>query len=348
MKITFLGATQTVTGSRFLMEEHGTRVLIDCGLFQGPREWKDRNWEPFPVNPSEIDAVILTHAHIDHSGYLPRFVHSGFHGPVYCTPATAELLALMLPDSGHLQEEDAEYSNRKGISKHRPALPLYTEQQAIETLERLHTVDFYTDVPLSDSLHFSFLRAGHILGSGMVQVSNRGQSPVNVLFSGDLGRPNQFITKAPDPVPQADYLVLESTYGNRLHQKVDVKDRMEEIIHDSAKRGGVLLVPAFSIGRTQELLFVLRTLEEERRIPQLPVYIDSPMAIHALPIYDRHKVDYSAELQKVAEQDSTPFVCHHIHAMKSVEESKKLNDLHFPAIIISASGMATAAAFCII
>lgn len=341
MKISFLGATKTVTGSRFLVESNNFRVLIDCGLFQGPREWKERNWEPFPMDPSEVDAVVLTHAHIDHSGYLPRFVQLGFRGPIYCTPATAELLALMLPDSGHLQEEDAEFANKMRYTRHEPALPLYTEEQALETLNQLRHVDFYEPFELAKGLSFTFLRAGHILGSGMVEMNVTQSQPMRVLFSGDLGRPKQYITKKPDDVHEADYLILESTYGNRLHQKTDVKQRLAEILRNTAAHGGVLLVPAFSIGRTQELLFLLRTLEEARQVPQLPVYIDSPMAIHALPIYNHHAIDFSEELKKIAAKDDTPFICHHIQAMQTVNDSKKLNDVKYPAVIISASGMAT-------
>lgn len=340
MKITFLGATQTVTGSRFVVEEDGVRALIDCGLFQGPRIWKERNWEDPIIDPASIDCIILTHAHIDHSGFLPRYVKLGFKGPIYCTAATSELLELMLPDAGHLQEEDAEFANKLGQSRHAPALPLYTEDDAWQSLKLTRIVDFYSPFQLSPNLSFQFLRAGHILGSGMVQLNNK-VTGLQVLFSGDLGRPVQYITKKPDDIDRADYLILESTYGNRLHQKVDVKLKLAEIIKETAARGGVLLVPAFAIGRTQELLFILRILEEAHEVPKLPVWIDSPMAIKALPIYHRHDIDFSAELQKVAVNDTTPFICHHIHSAATVEESKKLNDIHYPAIIISASGMAT-------
>lgn len=339
MKITFLGATQTVTGSRFLIEEDGVRALVDCGLFQGPREWKERNWEDPKIDPASIDSIILTHAHIDHSGFLPRYVKLGFKGPIYCTPATSELLELMLPDAGHLQEEDAEFANKHGQSRHTPALPLYTEDDAWQSLKLTHELDFYSPFQLSPNLSFQFLRAGHILGSGMVQLNNN--SELQVLFSGDLGRPIQYITKKPDAVENADYLILESTYGNRLHEKMDVKMKLTEIIKETAARGGVLLVPAFAIGRTQELLFILRILEEAHEVPKLPVWIDSPMAIKALPIYHRHDIDFSSELQKIAAKDNTPFICHHIHSAATVEESKKLNDIRYPAIIISASGMAT-------
>jgi metallo-beta-lactamase family protein len=340
MKIRFLGATRTVTGSRFLLEQNGFTALLDCGLFQGAREWKARNWDNFPVDPSGINCVILTHAHIDHSGYLPRFILLGFSGPIYCTPATSELLALMLPDSGRLQEEDAAFANKTKYTTHDPALPLYTEQDAFDVLKQLMNIDFYSNTELVPGFSFTFLRAGHILGSGMVEVLH-GADKKKILFTGDLGRPVQFITKAPDDVTSADVLVCESTYGNRLHEKVDVRERLAEIIRTTAARGGVLLVPAFAIGRTQELLFILRLLEEQKLIPQLPVYIDSPMAIQALPIYDRYQNDFSKELEILAAKDPTPFICHHIHTAKSRDESKEINNINYPAIIISASGMAT-------
>jgi metallo-beta-lactamase family protein len=340
MRISFLGATQTVTGSRFLVEEDGFRVLIDCGLFQGPRHLKERNWAEQPVDPSSVDCIILTHAHIDHAGFLPRYYKLGFKGPVYSTPATAELAELMLPDSGHLQEEDAFFANKHKHTRHDPALPLYTEQDALDTLRLFQPVEFYTPFQLSKNLSFQFLRAGHILGSGMVQLVEKDPK-LQLLFSGDLGRPVQYITKKPDEVENADYLILESTYGNRKHQDGDMREAIAEVIRQTAARGGVLLVPAFSIGRTQELLFILRTLEEAREVPKLPVWIDSPMAIHAMPIYHRHDIDFSAELEKIAVIDPTPFICHHIHAAQSVQESKELNKITYPAIIISASGMAT-------
>jgi len=338
MNISFWGAAQTVTGSKFLVEQSGVRALVDCGLFQGAREWKNRNWNEFPVDPARIDCVVLTHAHIDHSGYLPRLRKLGFRGPVYCTPATAELLALLLPDSGRLQEEDAAYANKKQYTQHTPALPLYMEWEARETLQQLRPVDFYASLELAPGLAFSFKRAGHILGSAMIEWKTGGRIFV---FSGDLGRPAQFITRKPDDIERADCLILESTYGDRLHQQIDVRRRLMEIVQQTASAGGMLLIPAFAIGRTQELLFLLRKLEEDKQIPQLPVYIDSPMAIHALPIYNRRSIDASAELQQLAHFDSTPFVCHHIKALKTVEESKQLNDITYPAIVISSSGMAT-------
>lgn len=338
MKVSFFGAAGTVTGSRFLLQEDGRKILVDCGLFQGPREWKQKNWDEFPITPSSIDAVILTHAHIDHAGYLPRLIQMGFRGPVYCTPATAELLTLVLPDSGHLQEEDASFANKKGYAHHSPALPLYTEEQARETLNYIRQVDFYKQLPITPDLSFSFLRAGHILGSAMVEFKYKSKV---VVFSGDVGRPSQFITRKPDDLKNLDYLVLESTYGNRLHQKVDVKQYLAEIIKKTAARGGVLMVPAFAVGRTQELLYLLRLLEEEERVPQIPVYIDSPMAILAIPIYNRHQIDFSQDLKTLTKKDNTPFVTEHIHVLKSVQESMSLNNINHPAIIVSSSGMAT-------
>jgi metallo-beta-lactamase family protein len=340
MKITFLGATRTVTGSRFLVEQENFTTLVDCGLFQGPREWKERNWNEFPVDPSRIHCVILTHAHIDHSGYLPRLVRLGFKGPIYCTPATADLLGLMLPDAGRLQEEDASFANKIHYTKHEPALPLYTESDAFGTLHYVTTLDFYSNYKLTDGLSFSFLRAGHMVGSGMVEMLH-GTEPKKILFTGDLGRPVQFITKPPDDVFSTDVLVMESTYGNRLHERIDVRKRLTEIILNTAARGGVLLVPAFAIGRTQELLFILRNLEEQKAIPQLPVYVDSPMALGAIPIYDKNQIDFSKELKALASEDSSPFLCEHVHSARSTEESKAINKITYPAIIISASGMAT-------
>jgi metallo-beta-lactamase family protein len=338
MKITFLGAARTVTGSRHLLERNGTRIMVDCGLFQGSRDWKEKNWSDFPVDPSSVDCILLTHAHIDHAGFLPRFIQKGFNGPVYCTAATADLLGLMLPDAGHLQEEDAAFANKNRHTRHDPALPLYTEQDARNALTRLSPIDFYTDFSLGQDWSVRFLRAGHILGSAMAEMKSNGNT---ILFSGDVGRPSQYITKQPDNLENVDYLILESTYGNRLHQRIDVKQRLADIIKRTAQSGGTLLVPAFAIGRTQELLFILRFLEETNQVPKLPVYIDSPMAIHALPIYNRYPIDASKELAALTQKDDTPFVCHHIHALETVQESMTLNHLNYPAIIISSSGMAT-------
>jgi len=338
MKLSFLGAAQTVTGSRHLLDNGDQKVLIDCGLFQGPRIWKDRNWSEFGVDPADVRVILLTHAHIDHAGFLPRFAKMGFHGAILCTPATAELLKLLLPDSARLQEEDAAFANKKKYTRHEPALPLYTEEDAWKVLRQIQPVDFYKPVSLGREFYFSFIRAGHILGSAMIEVHNAGQK---IVFTGDLGRPSQFIIKSPDLVSSADFLVLESTYGNRLHQQVDVKQKLTEIILRAASNGGTILVPAFAIGRTQELLFLLRQLEEEQRIPQLPIYMDSPMAIDAIAVYDRYQKDASTELEALRLRDSTPFLFPAVHALRTVEQSMTLNDMVNPCIIISSSGMAT-------
>jgi metallo-beta-lactamase family protein len=338
MKITFCGAAQTVTGSRFLID-NGKKVLIDCGLFQGPRIWKERNWADLPFDPAQVDTVVLTHAHIDHSGFLPRLVKLGFHGRIICTPSTADLLSLLLPDSARIQEEDASFANKKKYTRHDPALPLYTEHDASNTLRLLQPVDFYKNIQFSNRLAFRFLRAGHILGSAMIEVHHEDRTCV---FTGDLGRPSQFIINRPDSIRSTDHLVLESTYGNRLHQRVNVKDRLAEIINRTVSNGGTLLVPAFAIGRTQELLFLLRDLFETRRIPTLPIFVDSPMAIDAIAIYTRHRSDSSKELKDLHKRDNTPFEWDHLRALRSVEESMTLNTMTQPSIIISASGMATA------
>lgn len=313
-------------------------MMIDCGLFQGPREWKDCNWKPFPIEPSSVHCILLTHAHIDHAGILPRFMKAGFHGPVFCTPATAELLGLMVPDSGHLQEEDAEWANKKRYTKHDPALPLYTEQDAKDSLELLKPIDFYTPHKLAPGLNFTFLRAGHILGSAMIQFQSANET---VVFTGDLGRPSQFITKRPDDIKATDYMILESTYGNRLHQRIDVKQHIADIIRRTVASGGSVLVPAFAVGRTQELLYILRLLQENHEIPALPIFIDSPMAIHAIPIYDRYREDDSQDLEQLYVKDNTPFLYDQIKPLQTVAESMTLNNITYPSIIVSSSGMAT-------
>ena len=339
MKISFYGAAQTVTGSRFLIETANEKILVDCGLFQGPRIWKERNWADLPFQPSSIDSVILTHAHIDHSGFLPRFAKLGFRGPVICTPATSDLLSLLLPDSGHIQEEDAAFANKKKYTKHDPALPLYTEEDARRVLEQLQQREYYKPIELSRDLSFRFLRAGHILGSAMIEFHYRNKT---ILFTGDLGRPFQFLIKQPDEIRSADYLVMESTYGNRLHQRVDVKEKLAELIQRTVANGGTVLVPAFSIGRTQELLFLLRNLEENGQIPKLPVFVDSPMAIDALAIYNHHRSDSSKELEHLQARDDTPFEWDGVHPLRTIQDSMSLNTRTQPCIIISASGMASA------
>lgn len=332
MKLTFLGATGTVTGSKYLLEDGRQKILIDCGLFQGLKELRLRNWEKLPVDPARIDAVILTHAHIDHSGYLPLLVKNGFKGPVYTSEATADLCKILLPDSAHLHEEDAERANRYGYSKHKPALPLYKQADARKALEHFKPVDFGKEYPLGGFLSFSMTHAGHILGAACVRISD-GQT--SIVFSGDLGRPQDPIIQAPAHIEKADYLVLESTYGDRLHDKSDPLDKMADIITTTAARGGVIIIPSFAVGRAQAILYYLHELKKSRRIPDIPVFLDSPMAINATNLWQKHHSEHRLSKQQCAQ------VCSVAKYVHTPEESKALDSLSMPCIIISASGMAT-------
>mgnify|MGYP002778816684 CR=1 FL=1 len=332
MQLTFLGAAGTVTGSRYLVTSGPRRVLVDCGLFQGLKQLRLRNREPFPVDPALLDAVVLTHAHLDHTGYLPLLVRNGFRGPVYCTAATRDLCAILLPDSGHLQEEEAEFANRQGYSRHRPALPLYTRADAERSLESFVPVPLGRAVDLGGGLTYEYRAAGHILGAAMVLLHGEGRA---VLFSGDLGRPRDPILPAPAVVEEADYLIVESTYGDRAHATVDPSDALEEVIARTAGRGGSVVIPAFAVGRTQTLLYHIHHLREAGRIPDVPVYLDSPMAGAATRVFREHGTATRlshAEVEAVSE--STRIV-------ESVEESKQIDRGAFPRIIVSASGMAT-------
>jgi metallo-beta-lactamase family protein len=338
--ITFLGGTDTVTGSKFLIEAGGDSVLVDCGMFQGSREVKDLNWrDPFDGGdlPREI---LLTHAHIDHAGYLPRLVGTyGYAGPVLCTSATADLLAVMLPDSAKLQEETAEYANKAKYSRHDPALPLYTMEDAAAALELLRPVGYHewVEVP-GGRARFSF--AGHILGSAHIAVESEGR---RVVFSGDVGRWDVPVLKDPEPPVAADLLVLESTYGGRLHSEplVDPGDLLADAVRRVVDRGGVMVIPAFSVGRTQEILYRLRELEGAGRIPVLPVFLDSPMAIDATEVYRRHHEEHDLEVKALEAAGTNPLRPARLQYSHTVEDSKRLNGLREPAIIISASGMAT-------
>ena len=345
MNLTFLGATQTVTGSKFLLQTRGQRVLIDCGMFQGAKELRLRNWQEPPIDPRTVDVVILTHAHIDHTGYLPRFVAQGFKGPVYATPATIDLAGILLPDAGHLQEEEARFRNKHHLSKHEPALPLYTVDDAQATLELLRPVRYKDVTPLSETLAFELIPAGHILGSSFVRFTERSESgEKSVLFTGDIGRYDQPIIFDPTEVDGADYLVLESTYGNRLHSDKDgksSKEQLRDVVVNTAKRGGTVLIPSFAIGRAQELLYILRELESENEIPVLPVYVDSPMAVDAVDVFRRHVEEHDLEMKELVESGSSPLYTQRVQFSRSVEQSKAINDHRFPSIIISANGMAT-------
>ena len=333
MQLKFLGATGTVTGSKYLIEHDGHRILIDCGLFQGLKELRLRNWAPLPVSPAAIDAVVLTHAHIDHSGYVPLLVKNGFKGQVYCSGATFDLCSILLPDSGYLHEADADRANRHAYSKHKPALPLYTEQDGRDCLDRFTVVDFDTACDLPGGLEFTLQRSGHILGSAFVTVSGGGKS---IVFSGDLGRPDDPVMKPPVPIRSADYLVLESTYGDRLHKEDNPFDQIGAIVRKTAARGGTVVIPAFAVGRTQTVLYYLHELKKAGDIPNIPVYLDSPMAINVTELLQRRGAEHRLTKKLCAE------VCHVAAYSRTVEESKALDHSNgLPAVIISASGMAT-------
>jgi metallo-beta-lactamase family protein len=332
MKVTFLGAAGAVTGSKYLVELGGRRVLIDCGLFQGLKRLRERNWQPLPFDPRSLDAVLLTHAHIDHSGYLPVLVRAGYQSPVYCTDATRRLLSLMLPDAARLQEEEAEYANRHHFSKHSPALPLYTEADARAALERLHPVVLPSDIALFADVQASFSRAGHLLGAASIRLESRGE---RILFSGDLGRTHDPLMRAPAPPPAADWVVIESTYGDRLHSPIDPEVELAAPLVHALARGGVAIVPTFAIGRAQLLLHLIGRLKEKRAIPNVPVYLNSPMAEDATPLYQ----DYPDEHRLTAEELAA--MAGVAHFVTTVEESKALNERSGPMVILAASGMAT-------
>lgn len=332
MKLQFLGAAGTVTGSKFLLETAGKKILIDCGLFQGRKNLRLRNWDKPPFNPADIDAVLLTHAHIDHSGYLPLLVKNGFQGEIYCSEATRDLCAIMLPDSGHLQEEDAERANRYHYSKHHPALPLYTKEDGHDALKSFHPVPFGKEIWLDDELRFTLHHAGHILGASFIKVMNDSTS---ILFSGDLGRPHDPVVIAPAQIQQADYLVVESTYGDRAHEKTDPMKTIRHIVNKTIKRGGSVVCPAFAVGRAQSLIYYLHILKQTKQIPDIPVYLDSPMAINVTELLHRHKNEHRLSA------DTCRAMCDMVIYTRSREESKAINEQHLPCVIISASGMAT-------
>jgi metallo-beta-lactamase family protein len=336
--IQFLGAAQTVTGSMHLVSANDRRVLLDCGLFQGLKELRERNWREPPFDPASLDAVVISHAHIDHTGSLPLLVRRGYRGPIYCTPATGELLGVLLPDSAHLQEEEAERANRHGYSKHKPALPLYTAEDAQRTLGLLRSAGYGKAFSVAGDITVTYRRAGHILGAATVDVQ-LGAGP-RIVFSGDLGRYDRPILPDPEPVPEADVLLLESTYGGRTHP-VGTADALAKLVNDTAQRGGTLLVPAFVVDRTQELLWLLQRLEDEKRIPVLPVYVDSPSATEVTKIYRRHAEDHDADMRSAIRDGQDPLRPGRSQFCSTVEQSKRLNDINGPVIIVSASGMAT-------
>ena len=337
----FLGAAGTVTGSRFLVESGNARVLVDCGLFQGLKELRLRNWERFPVDPAAIDAIALSHAHLDHSGYLPALGRDGYGGPIFATPDTAALCRILLPDSGHLQEEEANFANRHGYSRHKPARPLYTEEDAQRSLGALVASPFDSRIALADGIHATMRRAGHILGAASVTVELEHPRRRTILFSGDLGRPRHPLLRAPAPPAPADLIVLESTYGDRLHDDAASLAAFEQALARTIARRGIVIVPSFAVDRTEVVLFHLERLVRARRVPAVPVYVDSPMASAALKIYRAAAGRGDQELHPEVAAAPEVFNPAGLIETHTVEESIALNSLAGPAIIISASGMAT-------
>ena len=354
--IQFLGAAGTVTGSKHLINTSGDptgnggfQVLVDCGMFQGAKEWRERNWQTTPIPARSIDAVILTHAHLDHCGWIPRLVKEGFNGPIYATPATIDLCGIILPDSGHLQEEDAAFYNKIKKTKHSPALPLYTFEEAEDCLQYFKPVQIGETKQLSPEISFRFVRAAHILGSAMAEVTlqEKGQSR-RMLFTGDIGRvrdkhiaPGKVVHSGPQEGESADVLVMESTYGNRQHPDEDPRPALAAAIRKTVERGGSIVVPAFAVERTQKFVFIVKELMESGQIPRIPIYADSPMAIKAVQIYLKHTEEYSEEAKRLINQYGSPLHWDGFTFALTVQDSKKINDSRFPSIIISSSGMVT-------
>lgn len=339
-KLTFLGAAGTVTGSKYLVEAAGKKLLLDCGLFQGPSEISDRNYKPLPVDPKTIDYCVLTHAHLDHCGWLPCLVRDGYRGPIYANPATIELATISLKDSGHLQEEDAMHARFKKYSHHQPPRALYTSEDVDPALRLMKPMPRLGAFDLSPEFHFVSYDAGHILGSSSLELTiTEGARKTVVIFSGDIGRYSQPILNDPTTPPRADVLLCESTYGDRDHAEGDPAALLAEIVNRVAKRGGSIVIPAFAIGRTQAFMYYLRQLEDEQRIPRLPVYIDSPMALSATDLYLRHKEDHDLDFSRLENGNGDPLNVHQFHLTRTVDESKAINNVTTPCIIISASGM---------
>jgi metallo-beta-lactamase family protein len=340
----FLGGSGTVTGSKFLVDTGKTRFLVDCGMYQGAKQLRLRNWEALPVRPETLDHIFLTHAHVDHIGMLPVFVRDGFQGPVWSTPVTLELSEINLADAAHLQEEDARYANKQGFTKHKPALPLYTLADVERAVQRLRPLEYGKSMELSDGSRVQFHDAGHVLGSAMVeaQLATGNGRTLSIVFSGDLGRRHALIDTDPFMIERADYLLVESTYGNRRHPDDEAMLELAETINETARRGGSLVVPAFALGRTQILLYKIRDLKARGVIPDLPVYVDSPMAISITEIYCRHIESLGAEAQEIFKATGEcPMMFPNLHFIRTRQESQELNSLRYPCIIVSASGMAT-------
>ncbi|MNS20439.1 Ribonuclease [compost metagenome] len=340
--IHFLGAAGTVTGSRYLISTEHSQVLVDCGLFQGPRDLKALNWAPLAVSPARLDAVVLTHAHLDHAGYLPRLVKDGFNKKAYCTTGTADLLAILLPDSGFLQEEEALHANRKGWSRHQPAAPLYTMPDAQRALSHLRPMAFGVRREVAPGVHVRFHPAGHILGSAIAEFTlQEAGRETTVVFSGDLGRSGAPLMRDPARLSAADYIVVESTYGDRHHPTAEPAEHLARVIRDAAAKGGMLLLPAFAVGRTQELLYVIRELEDAGAIPVLDVFVDSPMAIDATAVTLAHLDELDEETADRLARGIKPLQPERLHIVRDAAQSRALNTIVGPGIILSASGMCT-------
>jgi metallo-beta-lactamase family protein len=342
-KLTFLGAAGCVTGSKYLVEAAGKRLLVDCGLFQGTNDLKDRNWKPLPVDPKTIDYAVLTHAHLDHTGWLPVLVKSGYRGPIFANPATIELTEILLKDSAHLQEEETERAKLKNYSSHADARSLYVPEDVDPVLKLLKTMPRSGGFDLSPEFHVASFDAGHILGSSSLELTiTEGGKKIVVVFSGDIGRYSQVILKDPTtPSSNADVLICESTYGDREHEDGDPAELLAQIVNRVSKRGGSIVIPAFAIGRTQTFMYYLRQLEDQQRIPRLPVYVDSPMALSATDLYVRHKEDHDLEFarQEGSDGKGDPLDVHEFHLTRTADASKAINNVKTPCIIISASGM---------
>ena len=330
--LTFLGGTGTVTGSKYLVQAAGKSVLVDCGLFQGLKALRLRNWAPLPVRPQDIDAVVLTHAHLDHSGYLPRFIRQGFAGPVHSSPGTRDLCALLLPDAGHLQEEEARYANKRSFSKHKPALPLYSEDDARASLKRFSPVPYDEETVVAGELRLTLQPAGHILGASIATLRSGG---IKVVFSGDLGRMHDPIMHPPVRIEEADYLVVESTYGNRRHDQADAEETLGSHLNRALARGGVVIMPAFAVGRAQTLLYFISRLKARQAIPDVPVYLNSPMAINATRLYHEYRAEH-----RLTEEECEA-ACAVAQMVNTANQSRALNGRGGPMNIVSASGMAT-------
>jgi len=338
VSVTFLGASGTVTGSKYLVSTNKESVMIDAGLFQGSRAWREKNWDKLDFDVDEIDAVLLTHAHIDHTGYLPRLYSQGLKCPTYASESTVDLAKILLPDSAYLQEEEARYRNKEGLSRHKPALPLYTVSDAQQAISHLKSVPVHERIEVLPGVFATWNRMGHIIGACSITLEIGGK---RIIFSGDIGRYSIPILKDPEPLELGDLLLIESTYGARNHEDKDPAAHLGRIINETSKRGGATIIPSFAVGRAQLLLYYIRQLKDEKKIPDVPVIVDSPMATEATNIYKAHPKDYDEEALGLLKSGNKPFSPSKLHFTRSREESKALNSVSEPMIIISASGMLT-------